>query len=394
MLTRRQFIRTIAAGAAGGALASSGTLSTLAATLPQISPNDSIPSIFHGKLSLEFEPFDLRQKHVFTVATMSRTSTPNVQVRIHYEGLTGYGEASMPPYLSSELGTTESVCDFLARVARGIGQFTDPMRLDDILSWVDNLDPDANAAGKAAVDIALHDLNGKIMDQPWHRVLGLNPELAPSTSYTIGIDTPDVVRQRTAETALHYNIFKVKLGRDNDRQMIETIRQVSNKPIAVDVNQGWTDRNHALDMILWLKEHGVVMVEQPLPKTRIDDIAWLSERSPLPIFADESIQRLRDIAPLKGVFTGINIKLMKCTGMREAWKMMTVARALGMKVMLGCMLETSCAISAAAQLSPGVDFADLDGNLDIKTDLFDGVKVINGRLTLPVERPGIGVVPL
>ena len=149
----------------------------------------------------------------------------------------------------------------------------------------------------------------------------------------------------------------------------------------------------ALDMILWLKEKGIVMVEQPMPKEQLDDIAWVTEQSPLPIFADESIQRLKDIRNVEGAFTGINIKLMKCTGMREAWKMLNYARARNMKVMIGCMTETSCAVSAAAQLSPAVDFADLDGNLLIANDRFKGMTVEKGRITLNDE-PGLGLTLL
>ena len=220
--------------------------------------------------------------------------------------------------------------------------------------------------------------------------MGLDKDKAPSTTYTIGIDTPQVVRQKTEECAGHFNILKVKLGGGNDRQMIETIRSVTALPIAVDANQGWIDRRQALDEICWLKEQGIVMVEQPMPKERLDDIAWITQHSPLPIFADESIQRLSDVLKVKGAFSGINIKLMKCTGMREAWKMLTLARALDMKVMLGCMTETSCAISAAAQLSPVVDFADLDGSLLIANDRFRGMTVVAGKITLP-DRNGIGV---
>jgi L-alanine-DL-glutamate epimerase-like enolase superfamily enzyme len=201
------------------------------------------------------------------------------------------------------------------------------------------------------------------------------------------------MKQKTLEVAGQFNILKVKLGRDTDKEMIEAIRSVSTLPIAVDVNQGWTDRSYALDMICWLKEHGVVMVEQPMPKDRLDDTAWVTERSPLPIFADESLQRLGDILPLKGVFSGINIKLMKCGGMREAWKMVNMARALGMRVMVGCMTETSCAVSAAAQFSPAVDFADLDGNLLISNDRFRGMEVVGGKITLN-DLPGIGLTPL
>ena len=257
---------------------------------------------------------------------------------------------------------------------------------------MDGLAP-GDAPAKAAVDIALHDLVGKLLGAPWYKIWGYNPAKAPSTTYTIGIDTPEVVREKTLECADKFNILKVKVGLDTDKQMIETIRSVTDLPLAVDANQGWTDRFQALDMIYWLREHGVVMVEQPLPVGRVDDQAWLNERSPLPLFADESVQRLVDVPGLKDIFSGINIKLMKCTGLREAHKMVNLARSLGMKVMLGCMTETSCGVSAAAQLSPAVDFADLDGNLLISNDLFDGVKVESGRLVLP-DRPGLGVVRL
>ena len=339
------------------------------------------------RMKLSFRPYELELRHTFTVASYSRKTTPGVQVEIEYGGLTGYGEASMPPYLGQSV---ESVCSFLQKV--NLEQFSDPMMIDDILTYVDSLSP-GDGAAKAAVDIALHDLCGKILGAPWYRIWGLDPAKAPDTTYTIGIDTPDVVREKTLEVAGKFNILKVKVGLDNDEQMINTIREVTDLPIAVDANQGWKDRSKALDEIFWLHEKGIVMVEQPMAVNRPDDIAWITERSPVPIFADESVQRLADIPSLKGVFSGINIKLMKCTGMREAHKMVQLSRALGMKVMLGCMTETSCGISAAAQLSPAVDFADLDGNLLISNDIFDGVKVVNGKLTLP-DRPGIGVIPL
>ena len=293
----------------------------------------------------------------------------------------------MPPYLGQSV---ESVTVFLKKV--NLKQFADPFCLDDILTYVDSLSP-GDSAAKAAVDIALHDLVGKMLGAPWYRIWGYDPAKAPATTFTIGIDTPEVVREKTEECAGKFKILKVKVGLDTDKQMIETIRSVTDVPLAVDANQGWTDRFKALDMIYWLRDHGVKMVEQPLPVDRVDDQAWLNERSPLPLFADESIQRLADVPRMKGLFSGINIKLMKCTGMREAHRMVEVARALDMQVMLGCMTETSCGISAAAQLSPAVDFADLDGNLLISNDLFTGVTVEDGRLVLP-DRPGIGVEKL
>lgn len=338
-------------------------------------------------LQLSYYLYELQLEHVFTVASYSRSTTPDVQVEIRYGDYVGYGEASLPQYLGQ---TQETVSRFLDKV--DLEQFTDPFQMEDILSYVDSLSPQDSSA-KAAVDIALHDLVGKILGRPWYQIWGLNPLQTPNTTFTIGIDTADVVRQKTLEAADRFRILKVKVGLDNDKEMIETIRSVTDLPIAVDANQGWKDRQEALDMIHFLKEHGVVMVEQPMAKDRLDDIAWITERSPLPIYADESVQGVKDVLPLKGAFNGINIKLMKCGGMRNAMKMVNLAQAMDMKVMLGCMTETSCAVSAAAQLSPLADFADLDGNLLITNDLFDGMKVVEGKITLQ-ERPGIGLEKL
>ena len=382
-MDRRNFLKTAAAGSA--AVAVGGT-----AVLEGCSGGNQGRKNVNGlssSLSMSFEPYELQLRHVFTVSSYSRKTTPGVQVRIDYQGITGYGEASMPPYLGQSV---ETVTAFLRKV--DLTRFNDPFCLEDILGYVDSLSP-GDSAAKAAVDIALHDLVGKLLGAPWYRIWGLDPSKAPDTTFTIGIDTPEVVREKTRECADRFNILKVKVGLDNDKEMIRTIREITDLPIAVDANQGWKDRSMALDEIYWLKENGIVMVEQPMPKERIDDNAWITERSPLPIFADEAIQRLADIPSVKGAYHGINIKLMKCTGMREAWKMLNYARAEGMKVMIGCMTETSCAVSAAAQLSPAVDFADLDGNLLISNDLFDGMKVKAGRIVLP-DRPGIGILPI
>lgn len=383
-MKRRDFLKKGALAAAGAGLLGRGT--TLAKGLELTDDHKSVNFNVNGKarMHLSFEPYELKLKHVFTVSSFSRSTTPDVQVRIDYDGYTGYGEASMPPYLGQ---TVESVCSFLKKV--DLEQFHDPFCIDDILTYIDSLS-DGDSAAKAAVDIALHDLVGKIIGAPWHRMLGLNPEKTPNTTYTIGIDTDEMVKLKTREVAGQFKILKVKLGTPRDREMIRAIREVSDLPIAVDVNQGWKNKKKALDEIFWLKEQGIVMVEQPMPKEMLDANAWLTERSPLPTFADEAIQRLKDIPAVKGAYTGINIKLMKCTGMREAWKMMNYARAGGMKVMIGCMTETSCAIAAAAQLSPAVDFADLDGNLLITNDIFRGTTVVDGKITLN-QLPGIGI---
>ena len=338
-------------------------------------------------MKLTFRPYDLQLRHVFTIANFSRSTTPVVLTEIEYDGITGYGEASLPPYLGE---TQSSVQDFLKKV--NLEQFASPFELEDILGYVDKI-AENNTAAKASVDIALHDLVGKIMGQPWHKIWGLDKSKAPSTTFTIGIDTPEVVKQKTQEAAGSFNILKVKLGGPDDKEMIEAIRSVTDKPLSIDANQGWSDKHFALDMIYWLKDKGAVMIEQPTPKHNLDDAAWITERSPLPVYADESCQRLMDVLRLKDVFSGINIKLMKCTGMREAWKMITLARSINMQIMIGCMTETSCAVSAASQLSPAADRADLDGNLLISNDIYKGTTVVNGKLVLS-DLPGIGIAKL
>ena len=338
----------------------------------------------NSRLELRFTPYTLQLKHAFTLSTSSRTTTPVMLTEIEYDGITGYGEASMPPYLGE---SHESVAKFLSLL--NLSQFTDPFLLVDILQYVDSVLP-GNYAAKASVDIALHDLIGKLVGEPFYRLFGLNPAKAPLTSFTIGLDTPEIIKQKVAE-AEPYKVLKVKLGRDNDREMVEVIRSLTDKPLCVDVNQGWKDRSYALEMAGWLKEKNTIFLEQPMPKEMKDDIAWLTQKSPLPIVGDEAIQNIGDLLNNRDVYSGINIKLMKCGGLNAAMKMINVARAFGMKVMIGCMTETSCAVTAAAHLSPLVDWCDLDGNLLISNDPFEGLNIVDGQVTLP-DRPGIGVI--
>jgi len=339
-----------------------------------------------GVLKLSYRPYELQLKHVFTVATNSRTTTPVVLISLEYDGVTGFGEASMPPYLGE---SHESVLNFLSKV--NLEQFSDPFLMEDILEYIEGVMP-GNYAAKASLDIALHDLTGKLLGQPWFRLWGLNPAKTPLTSFTIGIDTAEVVREKTLEASA-FKLLKIKLGRDNDREMIETVRSVTDVPIFVDVNQGWKDRNYALEMAHFLHENHAEFIGQPMPREQTDDIALLTERRPLPIVADEALQTVDQLLGMKGVYSGINIKLMKCGGMHAAYKMITMARQMGMKILIGCMTETSCAVSAAAQLSPLVDWADLDGNLLISNDIYEGMTVVDGRVTLP-DRPGIGIVEI
>jgi L-Ala-D/L-Glu epimerase / N-acetyl-D-glutamate racemase len=379
MNTRRKFLKKI------GLLTGGAGFSYLSLGNPHLI--SLIDKVKGSGLSLQYKPYELKLKHVFTLASGSRSTTPVMLTEIRFEDVVGFGEASMPPYLGESHATVEK---FLRKV--DLSRFRSPFLIEDIMTYVDQLAP-GNYAAKASVDIALHDLVGKLMNQPWYRIWGLNPENTPDTSFTIGIDTPEVVREKVKE-ASPYKILKVKLGQGNDREMISTVRSITDTPLCVDVNQGWTDRNKALEMTHWLKEQGVTFVEQPMPKTAIDDLAWLTQNSPLPIIADEAIQTISDIKKCDGVYNGINIKLMKCGGLHAAYKMISMARALNMKVMIGCMTETSCAVTAAAQLSPLVDWADLDGNLLIDNDVFDGLKINDGKIVLPVGRPGIGIIKI
>ncbi|MBR5436695.1 MAG: dipeptide epimerase [Muribaculaceae bacterium] len=377
MMNRRNFLRNTSLAAL--ALSSPISLSALDSPTKKVGRS--------GRLNLSFEPYELKLQHAFNLAKYSRTTTPDVQVQIEFDGIIGYGEASMPPYLGESVA---SVTKFLSSL--DLAQFTDPFRIEEIHEYMDSIAPNDRAA-KASIDIALHDLVGKIMGQPWYKIWGLSPEKSPNTSFTIGIDTAEVVRKKVEETA-PYKVIKVKMGLDNDKELVEIIRSMTDKPICVDANQGWNDKEKALEMCFWLAERNCLFVEQPMPKEMIDETAWVRERSPLPIIADEFLQRLPDIARAKGVYDGINIKLMKSTGMHEAYKMAVQARAQDMKVMLGCMTETSCAVTAAGQLAPMVDWADLDGNLLIANDIFDGIKIVDGQVVVPADRPGIGVVPI
>ena len=335
-----------------------------------------------NKINLSWYPYPLELKHTFTISNNSRTTTPAVLVEIEYDGMLGYGEASLPPYLKE---TQKSVQSFLAKI--DLSSFDDKTDLNEILSRIDNLFPDNNAA-KASIDIALHDLVGKIKKLPVYKMYEI-PKREMFTSYTIGIDSTEMLMLKLKE-AEKFSYIKAKLGTDDDRKIINTIRTVTDKPIYADINQGWKNREEALELTMSLYENNVLLIEQPFRKSNFKDTAWLTERSPIPIIADESVQRLSDLDKIKESYSGINIKLMKCTGISEAYKMIIRARQLNLKIMLGCMTETSCAISAAAHLSSLADWVDLDGNILISNDKFQGVKATNGKI-IPNDLPGLGI---
>jgi L-alanine-DL-glutamate epimerase-like enolase superfamily enzyme len=334
-------------------------------------------------VKLSYREYVLRLRHTFAIARGSVDTKQVLIVLLEHDGIVGYGEAAP----SSRYGeTSDTVKAFLGRVQ--LEWFDNPFQLESILSQVDSIS-EGNYSAKAAIDIALHDWMGKRLALPLHELWGLNRTMTPQTSFTIGIDRPEILAQKIEE-AEQYPILKIKLGTDDDQSIMSTIRMATKKVLRVDANEGWKRKETAVEKIKWLEQQGVEFVEQPMPASDLDGTAWVRERVNLPLIADEDCVRYHDVPRLQKAFDGINIKLMKCTGLREAMKMIHTARACRMKVMLGCMIETSLAISAAAQLSPLIDYADLDGNLLITNDPFIGVRVKEGKLELP-DRPGIGI---
>lgn len=334
-------------------------------------------------MKLTFAPFELQLKHRFTISKFSRTSTPLMLLQLEHEGHVGYGEASMVPYMGESIQTAAA---FLNKV--DVNHLKYPFNYAEITAYLDTLET-GQPAIKAAIDIALHDLEGKLDSKPCWQLLGSKPDLMPVTSYTIGIDTPEIFAQKVREAA-GYKAIKVKLGSSDDKTLIKTVRAITDVPLYVDANQGWTDCKQSLDLVYWLHEQGVQLIEQPMLKTDPDSNAWLTERSPIPILGDEAVQRLADVERAKGVYHGINIKLMKSGGMYEAQQMIAKARELNLKILIGCMSESSCATLAAAALAPQCDWADLDGPLLTSNNPFKTPEMKDGKWILS-EEPGLGL---
>ncbi|MEW5799711.1 MAG: dipeptide epimerase [Bacteroidota bacterium] len=334
-------------------------------------------------MKLTWKQYDLHLKHTFRISRSASDIAQVIIVQFEHDGIVGYGEAS-PTKRYGE--SVETIRQFLQTI--DFSRFDSPFQLEDILWYVDSLQV-GNTSAKCAVDLALHDWIGKKLNVPLYQLWGLNPSKTVKSSFTIAIDSKEVVEQKVRE-AEEFPILKVKVGADNDEEMITTIRKVTDKVLYVDANEGWKDKHLALERIKWLKDQNVEFVEQPMPSSQLEDIKWLRDKSDLPLIADESVLRLQEIPKLAEAFDGINIKLMKCTGLREAMRMINTARALNMKVMMGCMIETAVGISAGAHLGPLLDYADLDGNVLISDDPFNGVRNIKGELKL-TSKPGIGV---
>ena len=328
-------------------------------------------------MKLSYASYSLQFKHPFGLAYGTRTTTEVVYVKLESGDFTGYGEAALPPYLNE---TQTSVIAFLKKVSVLLKNYKLPFSIEEIITAMDAIAPNNNAA-KACIDIALHDLLGKALNKPVYTLLGLTKPQPKNTSVTISIGQLNLIPDKLKEIE-EYKILKVKLGNKEDKKIIECIREHTNKALVIDVNQGWVDKYFALDMIEWLSDKNVLFIEQPLAKDKYDDMAWLSERSPITTMADESMLRYSDMDKILGCFKGINLKLMKCTGLFEAVKIITYAKQKGLNINIGCMSESSCGIAAAAQLMESADWIDLDGPLLIKNNPFTGIDFSEGKLQL------------
>ncbi|GAC1520015.1 MAG: dipeptide epimerase [Ktedonobacteraceae bacterium] len=333
-------------------------------------------------MQIDAKPIDLKLTVPFRISRGVQQVASNAIVQINHKEYTGFGEAAPEEYYGENL---ETVLACVTTFAGNLGD--DPFALEDILNRLDHLIR-LNPSAKAAVDMALYDLAGKMLNVPVYKLLGLNPAHTPHTSFTLGIDSPGNMAKK-ALLARDYPILKVKVGTKNDVAIIEAIREVSSATIRVDANAGWTPKE-AIRTINALAPYNIEFVEQPVHPRDLDGLRLVRENVPLPIIADESCVTVDDIPRVVGCVDGINIKLMKCGGLRHALKMIHVARAHHLRIMIGCMIESSLSITAAAHLTPLVDYADLDGHLLIDNDPYEGVRVVNGKLVLP-ERPGLGV---
>jgi L-Ala-D/L-Glu epimerase len=327
----------------------------------------------------------LNLKHTWTTTMSSSDFRDTLHVAYSAQGITGRGEGAPIVRYHEDAKSAQQAVESV----RPLLESADPMHFAKTLAEVFRKVP-GEWAGKAAIDIALMDWVGQKLGIPLYRYFGLDPADAPLTTFSIGIDTPEITKQKTRE-ADAFPVLKVKVGLATDEATIEAIRSVTKKPLRVDANEGWKDKEEAVRKINWLEKQGVEFIEQPLPAAMFEENKWIRSKVHIPVFADEACLRAGDIPKLKEAYDGVNVKLDKAGGVMEAYRMIQIAKALGMKTMLGCMVSSSVTVTAAAHLSPLVDYADLDGNLLISNDPYRGVLVKNGKLVLP-NRPGLGLV--
>ncbi len=335
-------------------------------------------------MNLSYHQYRLQFKHTFHIAAGARNSTDAVFVKVEQDGISGYGEVALPPYLTDN---SESVIKFLKKLRLPL-KYVESDFFPLLENW--NQMPDICYPALAAIDIALHDFHGKLTGQSIKNIYGIQPSVIPFTAYTIGISSAEEMQLKIKD-ATDFEFFKLKLGDKNDEEGVNTFRKFSNKPFCVDANRGWTDVAKAGEFCNWLYANGCTFAEQPFEKDKLAETNQLRKLTSLPIILDESVQILNDVEKVKDFCDGINIKMAKCGGIYPAYKMIEKARAYGLKVFIGCMSEGSCSCGAAFQLASLADWLDLDGPLLISNDPFQKLEYNNGRIQLS-DLPGTGVL--
>ena len=331
-------------------------------------------------MNIEYSRVTLHLRDPFTIARRApRTETEVIHVRIG----AGIGEAAPQPYYGETVETVEIA---LARYIEALADLDDDAPIETVAERMKTT-LGGHPSARAAIEAALWDRLGRRLNAPLWRLWGLDPANVPPTSYTIGLGTTEAM-QKKARDATNVSILKVKLGTPDDIGIVRALREVTDKPIRVDANTAWSPRE-AVERCEAFVELGVEFVEQPVKGHDLDGLRFVHERSPLPIIADESVRTSEDILRLAGCVDGINIKLAKCGGLLEAMTMIRLAHALGMRVMLGCMIESSIGIATMLQLAPLADDVDLDGNLLITNDPYEGPRLVDGVHVL-TEAPGNG----
>ncbi|MGA2834449.1 MAG: dipeptide epimerase [Terracidiphilus sp.] len=338
-----------------------------------------------GNAVVKTELKRLTLRHTWTTTMSSSAYRDTVHLQYQRDGITGYGEgAPIVRYREYPEQAKLALDAIIGQIESG-----DPRKFDNFLAAVRRALGDHQHAAMAAVDIAICDWLGKKLGIPLYQYFGLDPVDAPVTTFSIGIDTPEITRQKTRE-AEDFPVLKVKVGLQNDEETIEAIRSVTKKPLRVDANEGWTDKEEAIRKINWLETQGVELIEQPMPAHMFEETKYVRSKVHLPVIADEACTGASQIPQLREAYDGINVKLDKSGGVMEAYRWIKFARAMNMKVMLGCMVSSSCTVTAAAHLAALVDYPDLDGNLLISNDPYEGVSVRHGKLILP-SGSGLGL---
>jgi len=329
-------------------------------------------------MKLSHERFDLKVTDPFRIARGTTTVSPSIIVKIEQ----GFGEAAPSSFYGEDANTVVSFIERAKSLLEG-----DPFELEEVLGKIDSVAP-GNGSAKAAIDMALHDHLGKLLGLPVYKMLGLSKPDKAYTSFTIAIDTPETMKKKT-QKAPGFSVYKVKVGVPGEEEMVAAVREATKARIRVDANCGWKPKE-AVEKIKSLHKYDIEYVEQPVERDDVEGLRYVRERVEVPIIADEGVMTSQDVVRHYQAVDGINIKLSKCGGIREGLRMIHTARALGMKVMLGCMIETSVGIAAAVQLSSLADYLDLDGHLLIVNDPFEGMRLEDGKILLSGE-PGLGV---